>query len=381
MTEGSNPDLVRLIVEEIRRRGVISFRDFMEMALYHPEFGYYNCEGGKIGKEGDYYTAPHLTPVFGEMIGRQILEMEGFIGNEGFTIIEMGAGKGLLALDILDLIKREKKDLYERIRFYIIEISPYLKERQKTTLVGHPVSWYKGLDDIKSGIKGIFISNELVDSFPVHQVVMEEGLKEVFIGWTEGRFVEILKDPSDDSLREYFKGLGITLPEGYRTEVNLDALRWIERIGDILEKGFVITIDYGYPSEELYQSYRSRGTLICYFKHTISEDPYIRIGYQDMTTHVNFSALIEWGKKRGLEFTGFTDQANFLINMGIGDYLRRVASESINYKEYLRKMLPIKNLLMPGMGDTFKILIQHKGIERPILKGLKRFQSNFLGFS
>lgn len=371
MPEDSNPDLVKIIAEEIKRRGPISFRDFMEMALYYPGLGYYTSPGEKIGKEGDYYTSPHLSPLFGEMIGKQILEMGGFLGKGEFTIVEMGAGKGLLASDILNFFKKEDYIFYTNLKYHIIEISSWLKEKQREALKDHSVLWYKNLDELNSGIKGVFISNELVDSFPVHRVIMENNrLREIFIDWIDGRFVEIIDNPSNHSLEAYFEELGIKLLEGYRTEINLDALEWIERIGKILEKGFVITIDYGYLSEELYQSYRSRGTLLCYYRHTTSEDPYIRIGYQDMTSHVNFSALIHWGKKKGLGFTGFTDQAHFLINIGIEDYLKTLASESMDYKEYLRKMLPIKTLLMPGMGETFKVLIQHKDIERPSLKGL-----------
>jgi SAM-dependent MidA family methyltransferase len=383
MRDDSNPDLIKIITEEIRNKGPMSFRDFMDIALYYPGLGYYTSQGEKIGKKGDYYTSPHLTSVFGEMIGRQILEMCGLLSegscgaDEEFSIVEMGAGKGLLASDILDFFKKENKYFYEKIKYCIIEVSPWLRERQRDALKDHSVSlqdpegWYKNLGDLDPWVKGVFISNELVDSFPVHQVVIEDNrLKEVFIDWVGGRFVEVIKEPSINSLVSYFEELGVKLPDGYRTEVNLDAPKWIERIGEILEKGFVITIDYGYLSEELYQSYRSRGTLLCYYKHTTCEDPYIRIGYQDITSHVNFSALIHWAKKRGLEFTGFTDQAHFLINMGIEDYLKALAAESMNYKEYLRKMLPIKNLLMPGMGETFKVLIQHKGMERPSLRGL-----------
>lgn len=371
MIEDSNHDLLKLIIKEIREKGPISFRDFMEFALYYPGLGYYTSQGEKIGKEGDYYTAPHLTPLFGEMIGKQILEMRGLLCDGEFSIVEMGAGKGLLASDILGFLKREDRDFYDRVRYHIIEINPGLKERQIEVLKGHHAIWYDIRDDFLTGIKGVFISNELVDSFPVHQVVIENNrLKEVFIGWVDGGFVEVIKDPSTNSLEGYFEELGVKLPEGYRTEVNLDALKWIEKVGEILEKGFIITIDYGYMSKELYQSYRSRGTLLCYYKHAIYEDPYIRIGYQDITSHVNFSSLIHWGKKKGLEPTGFTDQAHFLINIGIEDYLNALVTESKDYKDYLRRMLPIKNLLMPGMGETFKVLIQHKGMERPSLKGL-----------
>ncbi|MBI5198566.1 MAG: SAM-dependent methyltransferase [Nitrospirae bacterium] len=371
MEDDSSPELVKLIVEEIRKKGSISFRDFMAMSLYDPGLGYYASYREKIGREGDYYTAPHLTPVFGAMIGKQILEMRSLLGDEGFIIVEMGGGKGLLSSDILDFLKREDNTFYDRVQYHVIEISPGLKEKEFGTLNGNRVIWHNNLDDLQPGIKGVFISNELVDSFPVHQVIMEDNrLREVFVDWVDGRFVEVIKDPSTDTLEYYFKEMGIDFTEGYRTEANLDALKWLERVGGFLDKGFVITIDYGYLSDELYQSYRSRGTLLCYYRHTTCEDPYTRIGYQDITSHVNFSALIHWGKKKGLEFTGFTNQTNFLINIGVEDYIRDIAKESTDYRDYMKRMLPIKNLLMPAMGETFKVLIQHKGLESPSLKGL-----------
>lgn len=371
MEDDSSPELVKLIVEEIRKKGPISFRDFMAMSLYDPILGYYASYREKIGREGDYYTAPHLTPVFGAMIGKQILEIRRLLGDEGFIIVEIGGGKGLLSSDILDFIKREDSTFYDRVQYHIIETNPELKEKEFGTLNGNRVIWHNNLDGLQPGIKGVFISNELVDSFPVHQVIMEDNrLREVFVDWVDGRFVEVIKDPSTDSLEYYFKEMGIDLAEGYRTEANLDALKWLERVGGFLDKGFVITIDYGYLSDELYQSYRSRGTLLCYYRHTTCEDPYTRIGYQDITSHVNFSALIHWGKKKGLEFTGFTNQTNFLINIGVEDYIRDIAKESTDYRDYMKRMLPIKNLMMPAMGETFKVLIQHKGIKSPSLRGL-----------
>lgn len=371
ISRDSNPELVKVISEEIRKRGPISFRDFMEMALYHPEFGYYTSSVERIGKEGDYYTSPHLTSLFGRLVGKQISEMGRLLGGGELDIVEIGAGKGLLALDILDFLKKENRHLYDRVSYRIIELNKWLKARQRNILKEHRVLWHNSLDELTSGIKGIFISNELVDSFPVHLITIKERrIKEIFIDFVDEKFKETLKDPSYSFLERYFEDLGVILSEGYRTEVNLEALEWIENVGKILDKGFIITIDYGYLSEELYQSYRSQGTLLCYYRHTTSEDPYARIGYQDITSHVNFSALIYWGKKAGLELTGFTDQAHFLINMGIEEYMKDLAKESKDYRDYLKRMLPVKNLLMPGMGETFKILIQHKGIERPSLRGL-----------
>lgn len=344
-----------IIIKKIQKQGPISFRDFMEMALYYPGLGYYTSKRDKIGKSGDYFTSSNLTPAFGEMLGRQLEEMWHIIGEKKFTIVEMGAGTGLLSLDVIEYLKK-KPEIFRDLDYCIVEKSPALRNVQQKKL-GESVRWCSFLNEL-SGICGCVFSNELVDAFPVHQVIMEEELKEVFVDYEEG-FVEILK-PASDELKLYFAQLGVVLPHGFRTEVNLDASNWIYELGTILEKGFVITIDYGYPSSELYQDYRNRGTLMCYHRHTASEKSYEHVGEQDITSHVNFSAISHWGRKNGLELCGLTDQAHFLMGLGIDEYLKRVQEKDpVNY---WKKMLPIKTLLME-MGETFKILIQKKGVE------------------
>lgn len=340
----------------------------MEMALYYPELGYYNREKDKIGKKGDYYTSPNLTPAFGEILGKQLEEMWHILGKEEFTVVEMGAGMGLLSCDILEYLGMNE-ELYHHLDYCIIEKSPAMRKEQEGRL-GGKVRWCSSIQEL-SGMTGCVFSNELVDAFPVHQVVMEEELMEVFVDYKDG-FFEVLR-PAPDELKYHFAELDVILPPGYRTEVNLDAVRWIQEIGSSLKKGFVMTIDYGYPSSELYQEYRSSGTLMCYYKHTSNNRPYEHIGEQDITSHVNFSALEHWGRKSGLELCSFTDQAHFLLGLGIEDYLKKLQEK--DPKNYLRKMLQVKTLLME-MGETFKILIQKKGMECRELSGLK-FQSRW----
>ncbi len=355
--------LSEIITQKIRQSGAISFRDFMELALYYPELGYYTSSKDKIGKRGDYYTSPNLTPVFGEIIGRQLEEMWHILGGKEFTVVEMGAGTGLLSGDVLAYLKKND-ELYEKLNYCIIEKSPALSSEQKK-LLHEKITWHDSIDEL-SGFSGCVFSNELVDAFPVHQVVMEKELMEVFVDYKNG-FIEILK-PASYELKNYFDELGVVLPQGYRTEVNLDAIKWIKEIGTSLKKGFVITIDYGYPSFELYQDYRNRGTLMCYYRHTTNETPFEHIGEQDITSHVNFSALLHWGSKNGLELCGFTDQSHFLMGLGIEEYLKKLQENEP--ENYLRKMLPVKTLMME-MGETFKILIQKKRVERKELSGLK----------
>ena len=342
------------MIKTIHRDGPISFRDFMDIALYYPGLGYYTSKKNKIGKKGDYYTSPNLTPAFGEMLGMQLEEMWRILGEKEFTVVEMGAGTGLMSMDVLRYLKGNP-ELSSDLDYCIVEKSPALRKEQQERL-GENARWCSSLYEL-SGMTGCVFSNELVDAFPVHQVVMDGELMEIFVDHKDG-FVEILK-PASDELNDYFAELGVVLPCGYRTEVNLDAVKWVHELGRILEKGFVITIDYGYPSSELYQEYRNRGTVMCYYRHTASEDPYGYPGEQDITSHVNFSALSHWGIKNGLELCGFTDQAHFMMGLGIDEYLKKLQEKDpVNY---WKKMLPIKTLIME-MGETFKVLIQKKGV-------------------
>ncbi|MCX9085597.1 MAG: SAM-dependent methyltransferase [Candidatus Methanoperedens sp.] len=356
--------LSSIIAQKIMQNGPISFYDFMEMALYYPEIGYYTSPHEKIGKLGDYYTSSNLSCAFGEMLGKQIEEMWIILGDKKFTVVEMGAGLGILSGDVLEYLKKNH-ELYQDMNYCIVEKSPVLREKQKKRLEYEKVSWYDSITEL-SGMTGCIFSNELPDAFPVHVVEMQNELMEVFVDYENG-FKEALR-PATDYLNNYLEELKITLPSGFRTEINLDAIKWIHEIGSTLKKGFVITIDYGYPSDELYQEYRNRGTLMCYYKHSVNETPFEHIGEQDMTTHVNFSSLDRWGQRSGLQMCGFTDQVHFLIGLGIDEYLQDLQKK--DPANYYKKMLPVKTLMME-MGETFKILIQKKGVENFELKGLK----------
>lgn len=359
-----NMSLSSKMIQKIKEHGPISFYDFMEMALYYPELGYYTSSREKIGQEGDFYTSSNLGSAFGEMLGKQIEEMYHLLGEKMFTVVEMGGGLGHLSTDILSYLKKNQ-ELYRELKYCIVEKSPSLRNEQKKRLKDENVNWYDSIIEL-SGMKGCIFSNELPDAFPVHIVVMQDELMEVFVDHENG-FVEILR-PATIELKNYLEELKINLPFGYRTEINLDAIKWIEEISSTLKKGFVITIDYGYPSEELYQEYRNRGTLMCYYKHSVNEDPFTHIGEQDITAHVNFSALDHWGRKNGLYLCGLTDQTHFLMGLGIDEYLKDMQEKDpVNY---YKKMLPVKTLLME-MGETFKILIQKRGVEHRELSGLK----------
>ena len=363
-------DLRKEIVDLINIKGKITFADYMELALYHPEYGYYTSGKEKIGKRGDYYTSSDVHSVFGELIARQLEQMWRLLGSNRFTVVEIGAGKGWLCHDILNHIKNEYPEFFEKIDYKIVEISRDLIERQSDTLKGfeEKVSWESFSEDgfSFSPIEGCFLSNEFVDSLSVHQVIVEDNcLKEIYVTTTDGVLCEKIDELSNPELENYFKELNINLKDGQRAEVNLKALDWVKNISCCLNRGFVITIDYGHLAEELYSEERCRGTLMCYFEHTTSENPYERVGNQDITSHVNFSSIIEAGIKSGLSTTGFVRQSNFLIALGILNKMNDAKGD-------FSKLLTMKNLFMPGgMGDMFKVLIQHKGVNSPELIGLR----------
>ncbi len=365
-----NPELIAKIADRIMRDGPIDFATYMEMVLYDTEHGYYESEGA-IGWTGDFYTSEDLHPIYGEMIGRQLLEATQLIAANGLaTIVEMGSGRGVLCRDILAFLERENSDIRSRIRYVLIERSARMIEHQRDLLqpflsAGWPVSWRSGLDTfLPEGIEGIVFSNELVDAFPVHRIVARDGeLKECFVSYEQGRFVEVEDEPLtvvSGHVRRFIDGRGITLEEGVRTEANLDAVDWMQSVASVLKKGIVVTVDYGYPAYELYSSQRPDGTLLCYVRHQVSDDPYVAVGHQDMTAHVDFTALATVGQGSGLELTGFTNQQSFLLGLGVAEHMTESDEESV------------AQLIHPeGLGRTHKVLIQHTGMPAPTLSGLK----------
>lgn len=354
--------LTQIIKSIIRKSGPISFAEFMELALYHHNYGYYASGKASIGKKGDYYTSPSVHPAFGEVIGRFIYRAWELSEISDFTIVEMGAGKGFLALDILDSIKKNNPDFYLRISYMIIEISPRLIEEEKDVLKEHvnKINWVGSLSSLKAGsISGVFISNELVDSFPFHRAKLNGGkLNEIFVGFSGEDFVEIIGEPSNPELRDYFDGYGLEFEDGQEVEINLEAQNWLTNIACVLSKGLVLTIDYGFLAQELYSSDRMKGTFRCFDEHKMNENPYLNIGEQDITAHVNFSDLIRVGESLGLNTVKYTTQGQFLVDWGIFDILERYSSSDISSE---KSRMAIKNLFLPElMGDRFKVLIQEK---------------------
>ena len=373
--ELGHPKLVDKLVARIKREGPLSFADFMEAALYDPDFGYYMRPGPLIGREGDYYTSLDVHPIFAESLGRQIAQAADSIVREGdgdFTIVEMGAGKGLMARHMLTAYRRNNPAFLSRVRYVLIERSPAMIAAQRQHLrplldEGANILWAPDLSMFPPGsLTGVILSNELVDAFPVHRVVMRPlGLREIFVGWEGNGFVEIEAPPASPALERHFERLGVTLEIGQQADVNLMSLEWMRQVGAVLRRGLVLTIDYGHTAFDLYAPSRKTGTLLCYHHHTVSDSPYLRVGQQDLTAHVDFTSLALAGQDVGLTVTGFTNQLHFLMGLGIESAFAGVNPES-------PESAAMRDLLRPdGMGTTYKVLIQHKGMPAPQLDGLR----------
>ncbi|EAW37831.1 class I SAM-dependent methyltransferase [Lyngbya sp. PCC 8106] len=373
----------------------ISFAEYMNWVLYHPQQGYYATPQTRIGASGDFFTAPHLGIDFGELLAEQLVEMWEILHQpQPFTLVEMGAGQGILAADILQYIQRRYPHCFKVVDYIIIEKSAALKAEQQQKLndqIGSSVSvrWCEWDDIPNDSITGCFFSNELVDALPVHQVIVRNHqLREIYVALnthSEGNnsinayFTEIEADLSTPQLQTYFQSLKIDLlseiySDGYRTEINLAALDWITTVTNKLQQGFVLTIDYGYSAERYYSPTRASGTLQCYYQHRHHNNPYIHIGQQDITAHVDFTALEKQGELLGLEVIGFTQQALFLMALGLGDRIAAISqTQGQNLSEVLRRREALHSLINPmGLGN-FGVLIQSKGLatKNPIqLKGL-----------
>jgi SAM-dependent MidA family methyltransferase len=367
-----HPKLVRKLMARIEEEGPISFADFMDAALYDSVCGYYNGIG-KIGQEGDYSTSPEVHPVFAHLLGRQIAQAaDAAAPGEEFTVVEMGAGTGALADHLLQHYRLACPNLLARLRYLIVERSSRLAEQQQERLrallqEGVQIQWVQDLDDVPANsITGVMFSNELVDAFPVHRVVNRAlGLREIFVGWSDNAFIEIEAPPLFRSLERYFERRGVQLSEGQRADVNLHAVNWMRQVARCLRRGTVLTIDYGHTAADLFSPVRNTGTLLCYYRQTISQSPYTRVGLQDITAHVDFTTLALAGQDTGLEITGFTNQLHFLIGLGIESAFAGVDPESSDSAR-------MRDLLRPdGMGTTYKILAQHKGMTPPRLDGLR----------
>lgn len=358
-----NATLKQAILDVTEREGGITFRDFMALALYHPTLGYYSSSREKMGREGDYLTSPEVSPVFGAMVGRQLREMWEVMGRrQRFQVVEPGAGTGRLAADVLGWARRPDGGFAAALDYAIVELSPALRRRQQSLLeeegLVEGVRWTQSLPP---GIEGCLLSNELLDAMPVHRVTVQGGrLREVYVRWDGARFVEELREPSSPEIEEYFRELGLLPGEGSYAEVNLEAPRWARQAGEALGRGFLLTFDYGYEAEDLFAPWRRDGTLLCFYRHNPSTDPYSRIGRQDITSHVDFTTVRRAGEKAGLRTLAAMSQTDFLLKMGIGEALSFREGEAL--EEYYARRRAVTELIDPGGLGRIRVLLQSKGL-------------------
>jgi len=372
-------ELKAAIRERIAAEGRIPFRQFMAVALYHPQHGYYSSPRQRMGRHGDYLTSPEVHPIFGSLVAKQLCQMWQAMGEpQPFTVVEMGAGSGLLARDILGWAGRRAPEFFQALEYRLIEVNDWLVDGQRRLLRQvdaslAKVSWLPSLEAIAAeSVSGCFLSNELIDSFPVHRVAVRDGrLHELYVGWEEERFVESLGPPSKSLLEDYFDRLGLLPGEGCSAEVNLEALEWMKTVAGALRRGFVLTFDYGYPAAELYAPWRKDGTLLCFYRHNPSMDPYARLGRQDMTSHVDFTSLVQAGREHSVEQLGLTSQGRFLAALGIAAGLERQADGELSLEEYYARRRAVTELIDPAGLGRIKVLIQARGVGQPKLWGLE----------
>jgi SAM-dependent MidA family methyltransferase len=331
----------------------------MEVALFHPNGGYY-VRRPTGATHPDYFTSPQAHPAFGALIAIQLwLMWDSLERPHPFHVIEMGAGDGLLAREVVEYAPSLPDS-------FSIALSYVALDRSSLRAAPHDrPALYQSISTARVPVKGVvgcLLSNELVDSFPVHRFEIQRGqVKEVFLSLRDDRLVEVIAEPSTPLLARRVGSLAPTLPEGYRGEVNPGIAAWIAEVASALEKGFVITIDYGYEGADVYPPGRPEGTVETHYRHTREGSPYERIGMQDITAHVDFLSVASDGEAVGLKPVGLCTQAQFLAGLGFGDWLSRLRAEKLAQSQRDANSMAMRQLVRPdGLGD-FKVLVQEKG--------------------
>jgi SAM-dependent MidA family methyltransferase len=350
----------------------------MEIALYDPEFGYYAGATQRSGRGGDFFTSVDVGAIFGELLETQIAEMAESLGRPagpepGFDLVEAGAGNGRLSADILRAARARDPHLYQRTHAHLVEASAAARAAQPTTFGDMADRLATSSSELPARFEGVLVANELLDALPVHQVVMRpEGLREVYVEVRDGALATREGPPSTPALADYLGRLGVHLEPGWRGEINLRAVAWLEDVARRLTRGFVLLIDYGHEARELYAPSHAGGTLTSFAHHTmrgpessgLAEPAWLaNPGAQDITAHVDFTSLRQAATDAGLDVLGFLDQTYFLMGL-----VPRLAH--LDRPEAFRQRLALKTLLLPGgLGSTHKVLILGKGVGAPPLSG------------
>jgi SAM-dependent MidA family methyltransferase len=336
--------------------GALAFERFMELALYAPGLGYYSAGRQQFGANGDFVTAPELGSLFASCLARNVAPVLRAL--PGSDLLEAGAGSGALAADLLLELKR-LGGLPNR--YFILELSAELRARQRACLserVGHLLDRVQWLDDLPQAFRGVALGNELLDAMPVQRFQVENGTAhEWCVAWDKDRFVWRLGPELTGDAAQRLAAL--ELPEGYTSEINLAAEAWVRTFAERLEAGVLLLIDYGYPRHEFYHAQRIQGTLMCHYRQRVHDDPLMLVGLQDITAHIDFTAIAEAAHAGGLDILGYTSQGQFLLASGIAEF-----ADNPDPKTQIRLAQEIKKLSLPHeMGELIKVIAAGRGVD------------------
>jgi len=364
--------LARTLAKHIHTWGPITFAKYMDSCLYDPQFGFYSR--AEHLPRRDYFTSVDASPIFGRLLARQFQEMWVQLDRPSeFVLVELGAGPGALAAQIVDFTAESFPEFYGALQYIAVERSAARRAAAAALAKHLAAAHFAMVSDMPAQIPcGCVFSNEFFDALPVHRLVRKgNDLREIYVNLGANGLCEEFGPLSTPTLAEYLSEQGITLQEGQLADINLEACAWIAEIGARLGRGFALTIDYGHEAQELYDHRHMRGTLLAYEKHRASENFFCAPGEQDLTAHVDFTALERHGELGGLQRTGLTSQSNFLLGLARHSEFADLQSAAMSESQQTRARLLFKTLIYPeGMGETFQVLIQHKGIEQPHLSGL-----------
>ena len=372
--------LTAIIRDEIARTGPITFARFMAIALYHPEHGYYLAERRRPGRQGDFLTAPEVHPFFGLTIGRHAAECWDRLGRpDPFTVIEYGSGIGGLAYDVIVGMLDTEPAIRPALRYQLNDINPH-RTRQALAAMREAGFGEIVFADDGMPVTGAVLANEVADALPAHRLRWTgTGFEEIRVGWDEARGFVDNPGPLSPEVAHWNPQSRLTragvdvsaLPVDARLEVSPAAAAWMREVADRLTHGYALVIDYGYPAVELYRDHRLRGLVRAYEGHTVTDNPYGAPGEQDLTVHVDFSALIASGQEAGLDLIGLATQADFLASAGLGEYLVALQQEpDTSIEEYYRAQAAVFRLIDPGGMGRFRVLGMAKGAPAdPPLRG------------
>src|SRR5262245_29682945 len=364
----------------IQKHGRITFAQFMQACLYSPHGGFYSSRGTRISTH--FGTSPTSHPIFGALLTRQLEQMWHLLGDPPvFQVIEVGSGDGALAQSIVHACGRMDPRLAQVLYYVAADYAPrwisspdHTSDRDNGTGDGTSPSRQDALSGVQRvqteglrafrNVVGCILCNELIDNFPVHRFAIQGGrVKEVFVTLARGHLTEILDEPSSPRIEERLTSLGLSLAEGYRGEVNLAMEGWTGQLAKALDRGFILTIDYGQLATDLYSRQNHQGTLVCYHRHVVSSDPYQHIGQQDITCQVDFTSLMRLGDRHGLATVGYALQSQFLTNLGFASFLEALQTQGLSAARTALSRMAMIALVDPGEYGDFKVLAQAKGTE------------------